>query len=66
MEELKQYLSAERGRVNALAASLKITAPAISQWERVPAERVLDVERATGISRHILRGDLYPREDAAA
>lgn len=32
----------------------------------LPAEYVLATERATGISRHDLRPDLYPREDAAA
>lgn len=41
---------------------IAITSQAISQWKRVPAERVLDVERVTGISRHDLRPDLYPRE----
>jgi DNA-binding transcriptional regulator YdaS (Cro superfamily) len=30
------------------------------------AEDVLKVEEATGISRHDLRPDLYPREDGAA
>lgn len=29
---------------------------------RIPAERVLALEAATGISRHDLRPDLYPRE----
>jgi hypothetical protein len=38
----------------------EITPQAISQWKQVPSERVLDVERATGISRHRLRPDLYP------
>ena len=35
---------------------------AVCKWERkrVPAERVLDVERVTGIPRHELRPDLYP------
>ena len=28
---------------------------------RVPAERVLQIESATGVSRHDLRPDLYPR-----
>ena len=28
-----------------------------------PAEWVLPIERATGVSRHDLRPDLYPRED---
>lgn len=29
---------------------------------RVPAEYVLEIERVTGVSRHELRPDLYPRE----
>jgi DNA-binding transcriptional regulator YdaS (Cro superfamily) len=37
-----------------------ISSQAISQWKRVPAERVLDVERVTGIPRHELRPDIYP------
>jgi DNA-binding transcriptional regulator YdaS (Cro superfamily) len=32
----------------------------------LPAEYVLPTERETGISRHDLRPDLYPREGAAA
>jgi DNA-binding transcriptional regulator YdaS (Cro superfamily) len=40
----------------------------VSYWLRkkmlLPAEYVLPAERATGISRHDLRPDLYPREDA--
>ncbi|UUX38862.1 helix-turn-helix domain-containing protein [Burkholderia contaminans] len=31
----------------------------------VPAERVLAIEAATGISRHELRPDLYPEIDAS-
>lgn len=41
-----------------------ITAQAISQWEKVPAERVLEVERVTGVPRGVLRPDLYPPEQA--
>jgi DNA-binding transcriptional regulator YdaS (Cro superfamily) len=33
---------------------------------RVPAERVLDIEKLTGVPRHDLRPDLYPTEQAAA
>jgi DNA-binding transcriptional regulator YdaS (Cro superfamily) len=29
---------------------------------RVPAERVLSIEAATGVPRHELRPDLYPLE----
>ncbi|MFN3656797.1 MAG: transcriptional regulator [Pseudolabrys sp.] len=38
----------------------KPTPQAISQWDRVPAGRVLQVEAATGVSCHELRPDLYP------
>lgn len=30
---------------------------------KVPAEYVLPIEKATGVSRHELRPDLYPIED---
>jgi len=35
-----------------------ISSQAISQWRKVPEDRVVDVERVTGISRHELRPDL--------
>ena len=66
MDALIAHLDAERGRRTALAAALGIRASAISQWDRVPAERVLDVERVTGIPRHDLRPDLYPAPAEAA
>lgn len=63
MEKLLQYLNAGRGRRHSLAGSLSISPSAISMWDRVPAERVIDVERLTGVSRHELRPDLYPTSD---
>ena len=53
----------------ALAALLNIRQSHISNWmhrqKRIPAERVIDIEKATGVSRHELRPDLYPIEDLA-
>jgi DNA-binding transcriptional regulator YdaS (Cro superfamily) len=43
-----------------VAEQLGITSGAVSQWDHVPAERVLEVERITGIPRHELRPDIYP------
>ena len=46
------------GGIGALAKKLGITQPSVSNWARVPAERVLLVEAATGVSRATLRPDL--------
>lgn len=43
-----------------LARRLGITPQALSQWDRVPPLRVLEVERITGVPRHELRPDIYP------
>jgi DNA-binding transcriptional regulator YdaS (Cro superfamily) len=36
-----------------------ITAQAVAQWTRVPAERLVKIEEITGVPRHVLRPDLY-------
>jgi TorA maturation chaperone TorD len=51
------------GGVGALARQIGISQPSLSNWQRVPAERVLAVEGITGVARAVLRPDLY---DAAA
>lgn len=67
MDKLLAYLDAERGRRIALAAALGCSPSAISMWKQVPAERVGDVSRATGIPQHELRPDIFaPATDAAA
>jgi TorA maturation chaperone TorD len=47
------------GGVSELARKLGISQPSVSGWTRVPPERVLAVEEATGIGRATLRPDLY-------
>ena len=47
------------GGLQPVSKALKITPQAISQWDRVPAERVLALERITGVSRYSLRPDIY-------
>lgn len=49
----------------ALAEKCGVRYQAVEKWvrlDRVPAERVLQIEAATGVSRHELRPDLYPRD----
>src|SRR5262244_2539994 len=54
------------GGVGALARKIGISQPSVSNWSRVPAERVLSVEAATGVSRAILRPDLYAEHPGTA
>jgi TorA maturation chaperone TorD len=47
------------GGVSELARRIGIAQPSVSNWNRIPAERVAAVEAATGISRAVLRPDLF-------
>ena len=47
------------GGVAELARKIGIAQPSVSNWNRVPAQRVVAVESATGVSRKLLRPDLY-------
>lgn len=51
-----------------LARKLGTSQARVWQWlrpgRRLPAEYVLQIERATGVPRHELRPDLYPQEAA--
>lgn len=47
------------GGIAKLARKIGIAQPSVSNWDRVPAQRVIAVEAATGVSRQQLRPDLY-------
>jgi TorA maturation chaperone TorD len=47
------------GGVSELARRIGIAQPSVSNWTRIPAERVAAVEAATGVSRAVLRPDLF-------
>jgi len=59
---LEQAIQAAGG-VGALARALGISQPAVSNWQKIPAERVLAVAALTGLKRSVLRPDLYPIMD---
>ncbi len=63
-EGLEEAISAVGG-ISELARRLGISQPSVSNWKRVPADRVLSVEAATGIARGILRPDLFGGKDAS-
>jgi TorA maturation chaperone TorD len=54
------------GGVGALARKIGISQPSLSNWSRVPAERVIVIEDATGVDRTVLRPDLYGSQPADA
>ena len=49
-----------------MADAFEVSQPTIWRWinqsKQLPAEYVLRAEAATGVSRHDLRPDIYPRE----
>ncbi len=47
------------GGISELARRIGISQPSVSNWDRIPAERVLAVESATSVNRAVLRPDLY-------
>lgn len=49
-----------------LARELQITRGAVAQWEKVPAERIGDVSRVTGIPIETLRPDIFAAAGEAA
>ncbi|WP_080667903.1 transcriptional regulator [Pseudomonas parafulva] len=50
------------GSGKALAQILGVTPMSVSHWKvrGIPARKVIQIERATGVARHDLRPDLYP------
>ncbi len=66
MESALEQAKAAVGGNTALAEKLAeigiaITPQAISQWRLVPVARAADVERVTGVARHLLRPDVWDR-----
>ena len=70
MDKLLEYFNAEHGRRIKLALELGITPGAISQWKKVPRERVEEISDFTGIPRHELCPDIFegyaPQPEQAA
>jgi DNA-binding transcriptional regulator YdaS (Cro superfamily) len=52
------------GGMTKLTSKIGVSKSAPYSWGRIPADRVLAIEAATGgqLSRHTMRPDLYPRD----
>ncbi len=55
---LQQAIDAAGG-VSELARKIGIAQPSVSNWSRIPAERVAVIEEITGVDRKLLRPDLF-------
>lgn len=60
--DLKALMKARGLKLIDVSRRLGVDKATVSRWaqKRIPAERVIDVERLTGVSRNELRPDLYP------
>jgi DNA-binding transcriptional regulator YdaS (Cro superfamily) len=52
-------LRATHGLQAKVAHGLGLTRAAVVKWRDIPAERVVEIERITGIPRELLRPDLF-------
>lgn len=61
MDTLVERAINKAGGLSELARRMKTSPQAINNWRErgVPAERVLEFEQVTGISRHQLRPDVF-------
>ena len=50
---------AAAGGVGCLARALGLSQPTVTTWKRVPPHHVINIEALTGLSRRVLRPDLY-------
>lgn len=69
MDEQKTGMEAVRASVKSLAAlgrEIGLTRDAICKWRRVPAERLFDVSKATGLTPEIIRPDLFETKEATS
>jgi len=64
LDRAKEILGGNVGIARALGGA--ITPQAVSQWKKVPAERVLALSIASGVPCHDLRPDIFvPTPEAA-
>lgn len=52
--------------IAALADELHLTRAAVHAWAKVPAERLIEIARLTGVRRDQLRPDLYIEDPFSA
>lgn len=66
MNDITRQAIERAGGLYEVARALGITRQAVEQWRVVPPGRCLEIEELSGISRHLLRPDIYgPAKEGA-
>jgi len=69
MKPITTAIQGLKGGQAAMARLLGVKPQAVNQWAKgrrpIPARHVLAIEAATGVSRHVLRPDVFGSADAA-
>ena len=65
-QRVMRKLRGERGLLSKIAIGIGVKPQAVHQWDVVPLQRVLEVERVTGKPRHELRPDFFHAPAPAA
>ncbi len=62
MAKLTDQLADAGLKLRDVAVHMGVDKSTVTRWfqSKIPAERVLEIERFTGIPRHELRPDIYP------
>lgn len=55
-----EHAIAKAGGPSAVGRALGVSPQAVSQWSRVPPNRVIALENLSGVPRHRIRPDIYP------
>lgn len=63
LDIIKSKLGGAKGVADALG---DLTPQAVSLWKEVPVKRVLRLEELTGVSRHVIRPDVYGAAEVSA
>jgi DNA-binding transcriptional regulator YdaS (Cro superfamily) len=64
--QLKEIFLSKGFKLAGIARELGVNKSAVTRWtqSRIPAERVSEIEKITGVPREVLRPDLWPVEAA--
>lgn len=59
---LERAIDAAGGHLTDLARAVGVSVQSVHGWRKVPVEHVLSLERKIGVSRYVLRPDIYGSE----